>query len=135
MAPCLALLAILPIAKVRNHVLTLWRLDVSRWLTEEEAAAKIMPRFRAMVTAAWRFLTTGGYINFGVGPGIAQRPNIEQQRESIIVIGAGLAGGRPHSSQAAPQFHAQPDPGNGRLLNTSSHHGCAIAACDMYPCV
>jgi hypothetical protein len=43
---------------------------VTRWLSEEEAAESVSPRLRAYVAAAWRFLTTSGYINFGVAPAI-----------------------------------------------------------------
>ncbi|GMH38451.1 hypothetical protein BSKO_06335 [Bryopsis sp. KO-2023] len=79
--------------KVRNHVLAKWRADVSQWLTEEEAAVKIMPKFRHLVTAAWRFLTQYGYINFGVAPAITDRGlKADHNKGTVIIVGAGLAG-------------------------------------------
>lgn len=80
-------------AQVRNHVLTKWRGNVSAWLSEDEAAVKIMPKFRHFVTAAWKFLTLHGYINFGVAPAImAKCLKTEPRKGRIIVVGAGLAG-------------------------------------------
>jgi hypothetical protein len=51
--------------QVRNHVLARWRADVMRYLTVEEAAQKILPKYRNLVDIAWRFLHIHGYINFG----------------------------------------------------------------------
>lgn len=66
---------------------------MSQWLTEEDAAAKIMPKFRHLVTAAWKFLTQFGYINFGVAPAITERGlRTEHKKGTVIVVGAGLAG-------------------------------------------
>jgi hypothetical protein len=123
---------------VRNHVLARWRIDPRRYLTEDAAAARILPRFRAVAAAAWHFLnryaglcarkgggglckghrplehhlkhdtTTDnqpnqptpqpliknkrrGYINFGVSPALTSR-GAPERRESVVVIGAGLAG-------------------------------------------
>jgi lysine-specific histone demethylase 1 len=77
--------------QVRNHILTRWRADVTRFLHEEEAALKVQPKYRHLVSLAWKFLFTHGYINFGVAPAITQHPTPEQQ-VSVVVIGAGLAG-------------------------------------------
>lgn len=77
--------------QVRNHILARWRADVSRWLGEEDAGAKIMPKYQHLVSIAWRFLTTHGFINFGVAPAITRRASYEH-KETVIVIGAGLAG-------------------------------------------
>lgn len=75
-------------------MLTKWRGNVSTWLTEDDAAVKIMPKFRHLVTAAWRFLTQHGYINFGVAPAIVARSlKTDPKKGRVIVIGAGLAGG------------------------------------------
>jgi hypothetical protein len=78
---------------VRNHILTRWRSDVSRFLTEDEAAAKIASRYRHLVPLAWRFLYRHGWINFGVAPAIMSYPQ-PAQKGSVVVVGAGLAGGR-----------------------------------------
>ena len=74
-------------------MLAKWRADVSRWLTEEEAATKIMPRFKHLVAAAWQFLTSHGYINFGVAPDIAEKAlKADDTNGTVIIVGAGLAG-------------------------------------------
>lgn len=79
--------------QIRNHILAKWRADVSRWLTEEEAAAKIMSKYRHLVSAAWRFLTTHGYINFGIAPEITEQAlKADDTKGSVIIVGAGLAG-------------------------------------------
>lgn len=79
--------------RVRNHVLTTWRSDVSRWLSEAEAAAGIWHKHRSYVTAAWRFLHDHGYINFGVAPGIhAAMLATQPTRGTVIIVGAGMAG-------------------------------------------
>jgi hypothetical protein len=77
--------------QVRNHILTRWRSDVSRFLTEEEAGAKIAARYRHLVPLAWRFLYRHGWINFGVAPAITSYPQ-PTQKASVVVVGAGLAG-------------------------------------------
>ena len=77
--------------QVRNHILTRWRADVTRFLHEEDAGAKVQPKYQHLVSLAWRFLYTHGYINFGVAPAITQHPTPEQQ-VTVVVIGAGLAG-------------------------------------------
>ncbi|WIA32039.1 hypothetical protein OEZ86_002891 [Tetradesmus obliquus] len=77
--------------QVRNHILARWRADVSAFLSEEEAAAKILPKHRHLVSAAWRFLDLHGHINWGVAPAVMARPS-SQRQETVVVIGAGLAG-------------------------------------------
>ena len=74
-------------------MLTAWRKDVARYLTEEAAAAGIRNLHRQYVGTAWHFLNGAGYINFGVSGEILQRAaSIPADKGSVIVIGAGLAG-------------------------------------------
>jgi hypothetical protein len=46
---------------------------------------------RHLVSAAWRYLDLHGHINWGLAPAIMARPS-PQRAESVVVIGAGLAG-------------------------------------------
>jgi len=42
--------------KVRNHVLTRWRADVTRYLPLEEAGRRIQAKFQPLVKLAWESL-------------------------------------------------------------------------------
>lgn len=77
--------------QVRNHILARWRADPTQYLSEEDAASKILPKHRHLVLTAWRFLDHHGYINWGVAPAIMGRP-AQEHDETVVVIGAGLAG-------------------------------------------
>lgn len=74
----------------------MWRRDVSRRLSEEEAAAEVAatsPADAPLALAAHRFLSGLGYINFGVSP--AQQRHMAaapQDVGSVLVVGAGCAG-------------------------------------------
>jgi hypothetical protein len=46
---------------------------------------------RHLVSTAWRYLDMHGLINWGVAPAILARPS-PQRQETVVVIGAGLAG-------------------------------------------
>ena len=82
--------------QVRNYVLFRWREDVSRYLSEEEAAASVSSRHRKYVGAAWRFLNCAGHINFGVGEGLLRRAaELPASNGTVVVVGAGLAGTWP----------------------------------------
>lgn len=64
-----------------------------RWLSKEQAQSAVPPDMRAYAWAAWTFLNNAGYINFGVAPEIAAKAlGMSQKRESVIIIGAGMAG-------------------------------------------
>ena len=70
-----------------------WREDVSRYLSEEEAAEKVSSRHRKSVAVAWRFLNSVGHINYGVGEGLLRRAALLPAGNStVIIVGAGLAG-------------------------------------------
>lgn len=84
---------------IRNHVLTRWRADVNRYLSLEEAGLKIQSQFQDLVRIAWEFLNLMGYINFGVNMPARPLPG-PKPTQSVIVIGAGLAG-----VSAACQLH------------------------------
>ncbi len=49
-------------------MLSRWRADVSKWLTVKEACSRITGTHHQLVTLAWHFLTSCGYINFGARP-------------------------------------------------------------------
>lgn len=50
-------------------------------------------KVKPYAAAAWRFLNTSGYINFGVAPALlAKAAKIPDDQGSIIIVGAGLAG-------------------------------------------
>lgn len=84
--------------QVRNHILARWRADVTQYLPEQEAASKILPKHRHLVSTAWRYLDHHGYINWGVAPAVMGRP-ADEHEETVVVIGAGLAGGHFGSQQ------------------------------------
>jgi len=82
--------------KVRNHILTRWRADVRRYLSLEDAASRILGKFKPLVQHAWTFLSAYGFINFGVAPKLMREPERSSMhartQKSIVIIGAGLAG-------------------------------------------
>ena len=76
---------------IRNMILARWRADPSAYVSVEHACGFVMDKWKPLVHAAHRFLTSRGYINFGVGfatnyltPGSA--------KGTCVVVGAGLAG-------------------------------------------
>jgi hypothetical protein len=77
--------------QIRNHIVALWRYDVSQHLSLEAAAAQHDPEHQHLVAAAWNFLNREGYINWGIAPAITDRPVLQRQ-ETVIIIGSGLAG-------------------------------------------
>ena len=79
--------------KVRNIVVSKWREDVSKHLSEKEAVAAVGWAHRPYAVAAWRFLNQTGYINYGVTPGIAGKQHTEPTPQgTVVVVGAGMAG-------------------------------------------
>lgn len=77
--------------QIRNHILAMWRGDVSSYLSEQQAVARVQPKHKHLATSAWRFLDREGYINWGVAPAITDRA-VQEQPETVVVIGSGLAG-------------------------------------------
>ena len=84
----------------------------------------MLTELRHYARVAWTFLNALGYINFGVAPAIAKRAlAAPQERGSVIVVGAGLAGGLPSSlSTSCSTFP-------GRLPCTLSEHCQHHPAC------
>ncbi len=54
-------------ATVRNHILCRFRQDPNFFLSVEHAGTWFRSKHRNLVHCAHRFLTTAGFINFGVG--------------------------------------------------------------------
>ncbi|OAE22819.1 hypothetical protein AXG93_496s1150 [Marchantia polymorpha subsp. ruderalis] len=77
---------------VRNHILAKWRENVNAWLDEDTVMESIRSQHKSLVAAAYKFLSTFGYINFGVAPAIKSRIPEEATKATVIIIGAGLAG-------------------------------------------
>lgn len=76
---------------VRNNVLCRWRANPNVFVSVEQACSWFMPKHRAVVHCAHRFLTVQGYINFGVGF-TGNYPAPGESRGTVVVIGAGFAG-------------------------------------------
>ena len=82
-----------------EYACPLWMMHVHacarRWLSLEDAQARVLTELRHYAKAAWSFLHAAGYINFGVAPAIAKRAlGAPQERGCVIIVGAGLAGAR-----------------------------------------
>jgi monoamine oxidase len=76
---------------IRNHILARWRAEPNAYVSVETACSWFMNKQRPLVHCAHRFLTTCGYVNFGVGftsnylaPGTS--------RGTVVIVGAGFAG-------------------------------------------
>jgi monoamine oxidase len=81
-------------ANVRNIVLNLYRSDVSQYLTKTRALGAFdSQEGKAYALAAWLYLDSLGYINFGVSEDL--HALVQRQKSdngTVIVIGAGCAG-------------------------------------------
>lgn len=77
---------------VRNHIITKWRENVSRWVSKEMFLDVIPDHCKGLLDRSYDYLVSHGYINFGVALAIKERFPAEQSKPSVIVIGAGLAG-------------------------------------------
>ncbi|KAH7444424.1 hypothetical protein KP509_02G077800 [Ceratopteris richardii] len=78
--------------EVRNHILARWRENVHRWLEKVQIMESIRSQHKVLVDAAHKYLSTFGYINFGVAPAIKAAIPDEPTKSTVIIIGAGLAG-------------------------------------------
>ncbi|XP_002981558.2 protein FLOWERING LOCUS D [Selaginella moellendorffii] len=77
---------------VRNHILARWRDNVNAWLSEQRVMESIRSQHKSLVSAAYTFLLSYGYINFGVAPAMRAAIPAEATRCSVVIVGAGLAG-------------------------------------------
>lgn len=78
---------------IRNHLLTRWRETFNSWLAKEPFASLIPPHCDHLLTSAYTFLVSHGYVNFGVAPAIKELlPKEPTRPNTVIVVGAGLAG-------------------------------------------
>ncbi|XP_020103713.1 lysine-specific histone demethylase 1 homolog 2 [Ananas comosus] len=84
---------------VRNHILARWRANVRCWLSEDHIRETVSSRYDRLVSAAYDFLYREGYINFGVSPAFRSPslplrldPDPDGDKDSVLVVGAGLAG-------------------------------------------
>jgi lysine-specific histone demethylase 1 len=78
--------------EIRNHILARWRESASTWLDEARVMENIRIQHKVLVGAAYRFLCSHGYINFGVARAIKALASEDDGKCAVIVIGAGLAG-------------------------------------------
>ncbi|KAG6556525.1 hypothetical protein Mapa_001851 [Marchantia paleacea] len=120
---------------IRNHILAKWRENVSCWLTMNTVMDCIQSQFLHVANVAYNYLSTFGYINFGVAPVIKSHIPDEATEARVIIIGAGLAG-----LAAARQLkafghdvvvlEARKRPG-GRVFTHTMREGDLIAAADL----
>lgn len=77
---------------IRNHILGRWRDNVNAYLSKEQVMSSIPIKNKSLVSSAYNFLLTHGYINFGVAPAIKSVIPIQATKGNVVIIGAGLAG-------------------------------------------
>lgn len=77
---------------IRNHILGRWRDNVNAYLSKEQVMGSTPAQNKNLVSSAYNFLLTHGYINFGVAPAIKSAIPVEATKGNVVVIGAGLAG-------------------------------------------
>ncbi|KAK6131568.1 hypothetical protein DH2020_034679 [Rehmannia glutinosa] len=77
---------------VRNHILAKWRDNVQSWLSKGQIRETVSNDYAHLINAAYDFLLSSGYINFGVSTSFESQIFEETTEASVIIIGAGLAG-------------------------------------------
>lgn len=77
---------------IRCSMVARWRFEPSLYLSVETACSWYLPRFRSLVHCAHQFLTTRGYINFGVGCISSRYLAPGAAKGAVIIVGAGMAG-------------------------------------------
>ncbi|XP_058073214.1 lysine-specific histone demethylase 1 homolog 2 [Magnolia sinica] len=77
---------------VRNHILVKWRDNVRMWLSKAQIRETISNEYGTLISSAYDFLLSNGYINFGVSSSIKSQIPSEASEGSVIIIGSGLAG-------------------------------------------
>lgn len=77
---------------IRNHIITKWRENVSIWVTKDMFVDVIPEYCSRLLDAAYNYLLSYGYINFGVALAIKDKIPAEPSKGRVIVIRAGLGG-------------------------------------------
>ncbi|PIN00005.1 Amine oxidase [Handroanthus impetiginosus] len=77
---------------VRNHILARWRANVHSWLSKGQIRETVSSECAHLINAAYDFLLTNGYINFGVSASFESQIFEENIEASVIIVGAGLSG-------------------------------------------
>ncbi|KAI3457500.1 hypothetical protein Pfo_014163 [Paulownia fortunei] len=77
---------------VRNHILAKWRDNVQSWLSKGQIKETVSNDYAHLINAAYDFLLSNGYINFGVSASFESQIFEETSEASVIIVGAGLAG-------------------------------------------
>ncbi|KAJ3680487.1 hypothetical protein LUZ60_016765 [Juncus effusus] len=77
---------------IRNHILSKWRENVSNWVHKEPFIPLIPPHCQSLLSTAYNYLLSHGYINFGIAPNIKSQIPTEPSKSNVIIIGSGLAG-------------------------------------------
>nr|AIN75609.1 flowering locus D-b [Dimocarpus longan] len=77
---------------IRNHIISKWRENVSRWVHKEMFVDAVPPHCHHLLDSAYNYLNTYGYINFGeIKEKIPEEPTSSNGLR-VVIIGAGLAG-------------------------------------------
>ncbi|XP_065870319.1 protein FLOWERINGUS D isoform X2 [Euphorbia lathyris] len=77
---------------IRNHIIAKWRENVNLWITKEMFTNSVPKHCHGLLDSAYDYLTSHGYINFGVSQSIKEKIPSDFTKSSVIIIGAGLAG-------------------------------------------
>ncbi|GFP94348.1 protein flowering locus d [Phtheirospermum japonicum] len=120
---------------IRNHIITKWRENVSKWVTKEMFVDIVPKHCGSLLDTAYGYLVLHGYINFGVAPAIKERTLVEPRQQNVIVVGAGLAGLAAARQLMAFGFKVTVLEGRrragGRVYTTKLASGNRIAAVDL----
>ncbi|KAL3818780.1 hypothetical protein ACJIZ3_004685 [Penstemon smallii] len=77
---------------VRNHILAKWRGNVQSWLSKGKIKETVSNDYAHLINAAYDFLLSNGYINFGVSASFESQIFEDTAETTVIIVGAGLAG-------------------------------------------
>ncbi|KAL3649636.1 hypothetical protein CASFOL_006039 [Castilleja foliolosa] len=120
---------------IRNHIITKWRENVSRWVMKEMFVDIVPKHCGSLLDTAYGYLVSHGYINFGVAPAIKEKISVEPMHQNVIVVGAGLAGLAAARQLMAFGFKVTVLEGRrragGRVYTTKLASGNRVAAVDL----
>ncbi|KAL4202022.1 hypothetical protein AMTRI_Chr02g218900 [Amborella trichopoda] len=77
---------------LRNHILAKWRANVRSWLSKSQIMETVSSEYRALMSSAYDFLLSHGYINFGVSSSVKEKLREEPTEGTVLIVGGGLAG-------------------------------------------